>query len=79
MQTEYRLAVSVYADIARLRPRDSTIQFELAQAAEAANDTQAAITAYERFLVLAPDDPSAAAIRDRIKQLRSPATAGATG
>jgi tetratricopeptide (TPR) repeat protein len=79
MQTEYRLALSVYADIARLRPRDSTIQFELAQAAEAANDTEVAIAAYERFLELAPEDPSAAAIRDRIKQLRSPATAGATG
>jgi tetratricopeptide (TPR) repeat protein len=79
MQTEYRLALSVYTDIARLRPRDSTIQFELAQAAEAANDTEAAIAAYERFLELAPEDPSAAAIRDRIKQLRSPATAGATG
>jgi tetratricopeptide (TPR) repeat protein len=79
MQTEYRLAVSVYADIARLQPRDATIQFELAQAAEAANDTQTAIAAYERFLQLSPDDPSAAAIRDRIKQLRSPATAGATG
>jgi tetratricopeptide (TPR) repeat protein len=79
MQTEYRLALSVYADIARLRPRDSTIQFELANAAEAANDTQAAIAAYERFLELAPDDPSAAAVRLRIKQLRSPAAAGATG
>jgi tetratricopeptide (TPR) repeat protein len=79
MQTEYRLALSVYADIARLRPRDATIQFELAQAAEAANDTESAIAAYERFIELAPDDPSAPAIRDRIKQLRSPAAAGATG
>jgi tetratricopeptide (TPR) repeat protein len=79
MQTEYRLALSVYTDIARLRPRDSTIQFELAQAAEAANDTESAIAAYERFLELAPDDPSAAAIRQRITQLRSPAGAGATG
>lgn len=79
MQTEYRLALSVYADIARLRPRDETIQFELAQAAEAANDTQAAIAAYERFLELAPEDPSAPAVRDRIKLLRSPAGTGATG
>ena len=79
MQTEYRLAVAVYADIARLRPRDATIQFELAQAAEAANDTQSAIAAYQRFLELAPDDPSAPAIRDRVKQLRTPAAAGATG
>jgi tetratricopeptide (TPR) repeat protein len=79
MQTEYRLALSVFADIARLRPRDESIQFELARAAEAANDTDAAIAAYERFLELAPDDPSAAAVRDRIKLLRSPSAAGATG
>ncbi len=79
MQTEYRLALSVYADIGRLRPRDETIQFELAQAAEAANDTQAAIAAYERFLELAPEDPSAPAVRDRLKLLRSPQSAGATG
>jgi tetratricopeptide (TPR) repeat protein len=79
MQTEYRLALSVYSDVARLRPRDSTIQFELARAAESANDPEAAIAAYERFLELAPDDPTAPAIRERIKQLRSPATAGATG
>jgi tetratricopeptide (TPR) repeat protein len=79
MQTEYRLALSVYADVARLRPRDATIQFELARAAESSSDTQAAIAAYERFLELAPDDPSAPAIRERIKQLRSPSTVGATG
>ena len=79
LQTEYRLALSVYADIARLRPRDSTVQLELAQAAESANDTASAIAAYERFLELAPDDPNAPAIRDRIKQLRTPATATATG
>ena len=79
MQTEYRLAVSVYADAARLRPRDETLQFELARAAESANDTDAAIAAYERFLELAPDDPSAPAVRDRIKQLRSPSAVGATG
>jgi tetratricopeptide (TPR) repeat protein len=75
MQTEYRLALSVYEDLATLRPRDPTVQLELAQAAEAANDTDAALAAYERFLKLAPDDPSAPAIRDRIEQLRSPAMA----
>jgi tetratricopeptide (TPR) repeat protein len=79
MQTEYKLALSVYTDVARLQPRDETIQFELAQAAEFAGDTEAAIAAYERFLKLAPEDPNAPAIRDRLKQLRSPSTAGATG
>lgn len=75
LQTEYKLALSVYADIARLRPRDPTVQLELAQAAEAANDTDSALAAYERFLKLAPEDPSAPAIKQRIEQLRSPAMA----
>ena len=79
MQTEYRLALSVYVDIARLRPRDPTVQFELAQAAEAANDTQSAIAAYEKFVALAPEDPSVPAVRERIAQLRSPPAAGTTG
>jgi tetratricopeptide (TPR) repeat protein len=79
MQTEYKLAQSVYTDVARLRPRDASIQFELARAAESANDTEAAIAAYKRFLKLAPEDPSAPAVRERIKLLRAPATAGATG
>jgi tetratricopeptide (TPR) repeat protein len=79
MQTEYRLALSVYTDIARLQPRDPDVQLELAHAAESANDMTAALAAYERFLELAPESPSAASVRDRIKLLRSAAAAQATG
>ena len=35
------------------------MQLELAQAAQSANDTATVIAAYEAFLRLAPDDPTA--------------------
>jgi tetratricopeptide (TPR) repeat protein len=79
MQTEYRLALSVYTDIARLRPRDADLQLELAHAAESANDTAAALAAYERFLELAPESPTAPSVRERLKLLRSASAAQVTG
>jgi predicted TPR repeat methyltransferase len=48
------------------------VQFQLAQAGEAASDTATAIAAYKAFLKLAPDDPTAPAIRARLKQLGAP-------
>jgi tetratricopeptide (TPR) repeat protein len=79
MQTEYRLALSVYTDVTRLRPRDADLQLELAHAAESAQETATALAAYERYLVLAPESPTAASVRDRIKLLRSSSAAQATG
>jgi predicted TPR repeat methyltransferase len=47
----------------------------LAQTAELAGDTKTAVAAYKRFLNLAPEDPSAPAVKDRIKQLQSQVSA----
>jgi tetratricopeptide (TPR) repeat protein len=69
MQSGYQNAVGVYKQLAKAEPQDATVQFELAQAAEAASDLQTAIAAYKQFLKLAPEDQSAAAVRERIKQL----------
>jgi tetratricopeptide (TPR) repeat protein len=71
MSGAYTKAVSVFEDVAQANPTDPNAWSQLAQTAEAANNTQLAITAYEKFLELAPDDPLAPAIRDRVKQLRS--------
>jgi tetratricopeptide (TPR) repeat protein len=67
-----------YAQLADLQPEDASVQLQLAQAAENASDLPSAIAAYERFLELAPDDPSVPAVQDRLKLLRasSPATDG---
>ena len=79
MQTAYTNAVGVYRQLARAEPQDATVQFELAQAAEAANDIPTAIAAYEKFVELAPEDQSAAAVRERIKQLEAAVPAGSGG
>ncbi len=51
------------------------MQLELAQAAQQTGDAATAITAYSRFLELAPDDPNAGIVRDQLKQLRRTAAA----
>ncbi len=53
-----------------LQPGDPNIQLELAQAAQQAGDTEAAIAAYTAFLKLAPDDPSASIVKAQLKQLK---------
>jgi tetratricopeptide (TPR) repeat protein len=73
MQQNYAKAVGVYKQLAKSQTgrRDSSVQFELAQTAELAGDTATAIAAYKEFLKLAPEDPSAPAVKDRIKQLQA--------
>jgi cytochrome c-type biogenesis protein CcmH/NrfG len=66
----YSQAVSAYQDVAKVNPNDPSVQFALAQTAEQASDSKTAIAAYKRFLKLAPEDPTAPAIRQRLKQLR---------
>src|SRR6476660_2317244 len=63
----------VYKKIAALRkPVEPSDQLLLAQAAQNAGDTAAAIAAYRAFVKVAPDDPNAAYARQQIKALGSP-------
>jgi tetratricopeptide (TPR) repeat protein len=68
IQTASAQAVEQYKQIAELQPKDPTVQLELAQAAESANDVATVIAAYEAFLKLAPDDPTAPEVRRLLKQ-----------
>jgi tetratricopeptide (TPR) repeat protein len=70
MQAAYDDALAVYQDIADATPRDPNAWSQLAQAAEAAGNVPKAITAYEKFLQLAPDDPLAEGVKQRLAQLR---------
>jgi len=79
MQGHYTKAVGVYRKMAARQPRDSSLQFELAQTAELGGDTKTAIAAYKRFLALAPEDQSAPAVKARIKQLQAQVAAGTGG
>jgi tetratricopeptide (TPR) repeat protein len=67
----YQEAKLKYAQLAELQPDDASIQIQLAQAAENANDLPSAVAAYEQFLKLAPDDPSAEAVKARVEQLKA--------
>ncbi len=76
-QTAAAQAVDAYKRRAAIEPRNALFQLELAQTAESAGDPATAITAYEKFLQLEPDDPNAPDVQARLKQLR--AQTGATG
>jgi tetratricopeptide (TPR) repeat protein len=66
-----------YVSLAALQPNDASIQIQLAQAAENANDVPSAIAAYQQFLKLAPDDPSADAVKQRVQALQASSGTGA--
>ncbi len=63
-------AMATFKEVAKLQPRDPSVQIELAQAAEQTGDAASAIAAYQQFLKLAPDDPTAVSVKDRVKQLQ---------
>ena len=76
IQSAAAQAVDQYRKIAAAQPKDPSVQLELAQAAQSANDVTTAIAAYKKFLVLAPTDPTAPEVRRLLKQLQR---FGATG
>jgi tetratricopeptide (TPR) repeat protein len=63
-------AIKTYKRLAKATPGDASVQLELAQAAEGFGNYAVAIAAYKQFLKLAPHDPSATAVKARIKQLQ---------
>jgi tetratricopeptide (TPR) repeat protein len=63
-------AVETYKKVAAAEPGDPNVQLELAQAAQGAGDSATAIAAYQEFLRLAPEDPSAVEVKRILQQLR---------
>jgi tetratricopeptide (TPR) repeat protein len=64
-----RLQVAVYQDLTLLLDDDPLVYLQFGQAAETAGDYDSAIAAYERFVELAPDDPTTKQVKERIKLL----------
>lgn len=79
MTTAYAQAQATYEQVVELTPTDPTALQNLALAAQQANDVPTAIEAFQKFLKLAPDDPSAQLIRDQLKQLKASQTPAPTG
>ena len=76
IQTASAQAVEQYRRIAEAQPTDPSVQLELAQAAQSANDLTTTIAAYEAFLRLAPNDPTAPEVRRILKELQQLGTTG---
>lgn len=79
MTQSYTKAVIAYQAVARAHPNDASVQFELAQTAEAAGDLPTAIAGYKRFVELAPEDSAVDAVKERIELLEQQASAGSGG
>jgi tetratricopeptide (TPR) repeat protein len=78
IQDAYGEAKETYEKLAKLNPQEPDIQLQLASAAQQAGDTAAALTAYKKFVELAPDHPSTPLVKEQIKQLEAP-LGGTTG
>lgn len=76
IQAAYTKEAEVYQRLTKLRPDDSTLLLTLGQVEYFSGDTAAAIAAYERFLALAPDDPSAPLVKQELKRLQGAAPQG---
>jgi len=70
--TALQNTLATYQKVAKLTPTDPNAQIAIANAARDAGSTQAEITAYRRYLQLAPDSSSAALVRKQLKQLTAP-------
>ena len=72
----YAKQADAYQKLTKAQPDVAANYLQLGQAELYAGDTQAGIAAWEHFLKLAPDDPSAAIVRRQLKQLRASAATG---
>jgi tetratricopeptide (TPR) repeat protein len=69
-QDDYNNAEKINLKITKLNPKDANAQLNLGQSAQQAGDTTRAIAAYNRFIALAPDDPTVALVKQQIKALK---------
>jgi hypothetical protein len=73
MQTAEQNAIGVYKQLTKAAPNDPTTFFDLAQAAESAQDLPTAIAAYKKVIALEPDSSDVPAIKQHLKQLQASA------
>ncbi len=70
-QSTQQHAMSAYQRLVAITPDDPNAQLQLGQAAQAAQNSEVAIAAYDTFLKLAPHDPLAAQVKSQLVTLRS--------
>jgi tetratricopeptide (TPR) repeat protein len=69
VQSAFGASISTYQQLAKLRPRDASVQLDLAQTAELANNVPVEVSALKRAAKLLPDQASQ--IQAKIKKLQS--------
>ena len=67
--TAFSAAVTDYQKATKLKPKDATLQEELATAAENAGNVPVAVAALKKYLKLYPTSPLASQVKSQIKQL----------
>jgi len=68
--TSVQAAVTAYQHATKIRPKDATLQEQLATAAVNAGNAKVAIGAWQAYLKLSPNSPLRSQIKAQIKQLR---------
>jgi regulator of sirC expression with transglutaminase-like and TPR domain len=69
-QNAFAQAQVVYQQLTLLEPEDATVWLQLGSTAQEAQDYEAAIAAYERFIELAPNDSSVPVVEQQIELLK---------
>jgi tetratricopeptide (TPR) repeat protein len=77
-QDHQRSAVSTFQRLAKLTPKDVTVQYQLGQAAQQAQEYGVAVAAYKRFLTLSPNDVDAPQVKKLLKSAQALAGAGSS-
>jgi tetratricopeptide (TPR) repeat protein len=72
-QQDQQNAEKTFEKLAKLTPKDVTVQYQLGQAAQAAGDTKTAVKAYKTFLKLSPNDVDAPQVKQLLKQAQAQA------
>lgn len=68
----------VFEQLTLLVPEDPSIFLSLGFAAQQANDLKSAVAAYEQFLKLAPNDPTAAQVKQQLQFLKAQLKTGSS-
>ena len=76
-QGTQKSAETTLQKLAKLAPRDVTVQYQLGQASTQAGDYKGAVAAYTRFLKLSPNDVDAPQVKQLLKQVKALAASGA--
>jgi tetratricopeptide (TPR) repeat protein len=69
-QNAFAQAQVVYQQLTLLEPEDATLWLQLGSTAQEAQDYEAAIAAYEKFIELAPNDSSVPVVEQQIELLK---------